>query len=260
MKKSIYLFGVLTILTSSLFAQSSDKGPRELIDLSYLQESKVTHDTLQRLNLVIPENKKDFPLFIWIGGGAWSYVDRHKEMDLARQFAKEGIAVATIGHRLSTATWKDPTLNVGIKHPKHIEDVASAFSWLYNNAAEYGYDKNQIFIGGYSSGAHLAALLSLDDRYLNEHSLDKECIKGVIPVAGAYDISDYHKAFLNGSRKELAKLHVQAVFGDSEADFAHASPTEYLDRMKVPMLLICESNTHNYTQILEDKILKTGFK
>ncbi len=247
-------------IATNVRAQSTD-APQlmEINDLLYIDSSLVDNDSLQRLNLVIPENAGDIPLFIWIGGGAWAYGDRHGEMDLARMFAKEGIAVASLGHRMSPAVWRDPTLTEGVQHPAHVQDIAAAFKWLYDHAGAYGYDRNQIFIGGYSSGGHLAALLSLDERFLTEVGLKKQDIKGVIPIAGAYDISDYHAAFLNGSRPELATLHVEAIFGNTAAHWAEASPTSYVETMSVPMLLISERNSFNYTRIFEEVIRATNF-
>ena len=59
-------------------------------------------------------------------------------------------------------------------------------------------------MGGFSSGGHLAALLSLDERYLMAHELELKDIRGVIPISGAFDISNYHQAFVNGSNPDLA--------------------------------------------------------
>ncbi len=90
----------------------------ELKNLAYTESIDLPQDSLQQLNLVVPQSDKP-PLLIWIGGGAWSYGDRNLEMDIARQFAHEGIAVAAVGHRLSPAIWKNPSLISGIQHPAH---------------------------------------------------------------------------------------------------------------------------------------------
>ena len=257
--KCLFLLG-LCCLSHTLFGQSHPPTALlEYTDLRYVEEAHVKNDSLQRLNLVLPQGKEGIPLLVWIGGGAWSYTDRHVEMDLARKFASEGMAVASIGHRLSSAVWRDPALARGVQHPAHIEDVALSIKWLYEHAGAYGYDPAQIFIGGYSSGAHLAALLSVAETYLSQVDLSLDIIKGVIPIAGAYDISDYHRVFLEGSRPELADQHVKAVFGGTEQDFLEASPTTYVDSMAIPMLLISENQTYNYTRIFEDRIKATGF-
>jgi acetyl esterase/lipase len=230
----------------------------EITDIAYYTGPEA--DTVyHKLNLVLPKGKANAPLLLWIGGGAWSYVDRHKEMDLARKFARQGVAVASVGHRLSPATWKDPALTSGIHHPEHIRDIARAFKWLYSHAAEYGYSQHNIFISGYSSGAHLATLLSLDYRYLQEQGLSINHLKGVIPVAGTYDIPHYYELLSSAYGVKMADSHVKAVFGTTHNDFLHASPTSYLHNLLVPVLLISEKDTYRYTQVFEDKIRKTAF-
>ncbi len=253
------LFLLLLMVPFHARAQQTNEF-REFPDLPYLNASTNEADSLQRLNLVIPGNPKNPPLLIWIGGGAWAYVNRNMEMDLARKFASEGIAVASVGHRLSTAVWIDPNRTQGARHPDHVQDLAAAFKWLYEHANEYGYDQENIFVGGYSSGGHLAALLGLDTRYLEDVGLSVGKIKGLIPIAGAYDISHYHQVFAEGRRPELAVQHVEAVFGNTEKNWLEASPTEYLENLSVPILLISENNSFNYTRILEDRIRETDFR
>ena len=228
-------------------------------DIPYVSDP-IPGDSLQRLNLVMPVKDDPVPLLIWIGGGAWSFVDKDKEMDLAKKLAARGVAVASVGHRLSPAVWRDSTLNKGIQHPKHVQDLASAVKWLYENADEYGYDKDDFFIGGFSSGAHLAALISLDSTYLNQVGLSPEIFKGVIPVSGGFDINDYHKALANSDRPELAELHVEAVFGEGAERFKQASPVTYLSNLSSPWLLICDNEVYNYSRLFEEKVRETTFR
>ena len=255
------LFAVELFCVPARGQVSSDGSLKEIRDLLYVDKVEVKNDSLQRLNVVLPSEGDDFPLLIWIGGGAWSYVNRDMEMDLGRRFASRGIAFASVGHRLSSAVWKDPTLESGIKHPEHVKDVASAFRWLYERASRFGYDRDKIFVGGYSSGGHLAALLGMDSTYLNEVSLSPSNIRGMIPIAGAYDILDYYEGFLNSeTNSSMAETHVKAVFGETKNDFLAASPTEYTLHLSIPMLLISENNTYNYTRLFEDKLRATGYR
>lgn len=261
MKKHYLIYALLVMFSACTFAQPDEKPAlREHNDLQYLKTELVESDTAQRLNLVLPKEMKNAPILVWVGGGAWSYVNRNMEMDLARQFANEGIAVASVGHRLSSAYWRDSTHNGGAQHPDHIEDLAAAFKWLYDHADEYGYDNKKMFIGGFSSGAHLAALLSLDEKYLKKHGLSKENIQGVIPVSGAYDVANYHEAFIGSQNPQLAELHVESVFGNTEAQFTDASPTNYLENLDVPMLLITDNTVQRYTHFFEDQLLETSFR
>jgi hypothetical protein len=259
MNGSLAIIILLTPLIS--FGQLKDTYESvEYKDILYAKASDVSDVKLQCLNLVLPRTDKPYPLLLWIGGGAWSYGDRNQEMDLARKFAQIGIAVASVGHRLSPAKWRDPKLNTGIQHPKHVEDVATATKWLYDNADKYGYDRSNIFIGGYSSGGHLASLITLDSTYLSKHGLSTKVFKGVIPISGTYDIPDYYKALKNGGRPELADLHVKAVFGEDESNFLKASPVNYIKNLSHPLLLMCDNNLYNYTKLFESKIRETEFR
>ena len=233
---------------------------KEIKNISYVKNPSPKTDSLQQLNLFLPEGATDTPLLIWIGGGAWSYVNRHMETDLAHKLAEEGIAVAAVGHRLSSALWRDSSLNGGAQHPTHVEDVATAFKWLVDNKKQYNYNVDEIVVGGFSSGAHLATLLGMNEKYLKEIGFSKKDIKGIIAFGGTYDIPDYYYAFINGNNPQLAETHVQSVFGTTEEAFLDASPTSFLDNLSVPILLMSENNTNRYADLFRDRILETGFK
>jgi len=254
--------GLLSLMFSFLLIISygQDAPYREFIEINDLSYYSGTDASLyHKLNLVMPKGKDNFPLLLWIGGGAWSYVDRNIEMDVARKFAREGIAVATVGHRLSPAVWKDSSLTTGIKHPEHIKDIARAFKWLNDNASKYGYSQTNIFVGGFSSGAHLTALLAMDDEYLKNVGCSIDQIRGIIPIAGTYDIPHYYKVLSEGN-PALANDHVKGVFGNTNEEFLDASPTSYIKGLKVPMLLISDKSTYKYTTFFEDKVRESGFK
>jgi hypothetical protein len=239
--------------------QSDTIAYQEISNLAYLP----TGDSLQMLNLVVPETEEKPPLLLWLGGGAWAFVNRHQEMPLARKLARSGIAVASVGHRLSTAEWVEPERTEGVQHPAHAEDAAAAFAWLSEQAEKYGYDPERIFIGGYSCGAHLAAILGSDPRFLKKHGFELGDIKGLLPIAGAYDIPAYHKVFAEHEDPEnrpLAKQHVEAVFGSSPEGWLEASPTEYLDQVKAPMLLMSEIGLYNYTKTYEEAIRASDYR
>ncbi|WP_020570494.1 alpha/beta hydrolase [Neolewinella persica] len=252
---SFFIGGQLTVNCQ----QADTVAYQEISNLAYLP----TGDSLQMLNLVVPETKKKPPLLLWLGGGAWAFVDRNQEMPLARKLARSGIAVASVGHRLSTAEWVEPERTEGVQHPAHAEDAAAAFAWLRKQAEKYGYDPERIFIGGYSCGAYLAAILGSDPRYLKKHGFELDDIKGLLPIAGAYDIPAYHKVFAeheDPDNRPLAKQHVEAVFGPSPAGWLEASPTEYLDQVKAPMLLVSEIGLYNYTKTYEEAIRASGYR
>jgi len=254
----IFALGLLALLT---FGQpvAAQTGITAHENLPYVAGST---NALQQLNLFIPagdlERDERRPLLIWIGGGAWSYVDRHMETDVSRRIAAQGIAVAAVGHRLSPATWQNPDQTEGVEHPAHIEDIAAALKWLWDKADTYKIDRNRIYVGGFSSGAHLAALLVSDLSFIEKHGLSADAIKGVIAIGGSYDIPDYHRAFAQGSRPELAHLHVEAVFGANAERQRAASPALYAETITTPMLLMSDRRTYYYTRIFEEALVDAG--
>ncbi len=233
-------------------AQQEKHSVKRVKDVSYMPQDD-PEDIHRRIDFYLPENQQNSPLLIWIGGGGWSIVNRKNEVNVAKRFAESGIAVAAVGHRLSAATWAIPDQTKGVQHPAHIQDIAQAFSWLIKNAERYNYDPDKIFVSGFSSGAHLSALLSSDPRYLDKYNLGFENIKGIIPVSGGYDIEHYYNV-INDDNPQLAKQHVNAVFGETTQQFKDASPTEYLQNLSVPMLMLSEGDTYMYATIYENKI------
>ncbi|WP_190809514.1 alpha/beta hydrolase [Flagellimonas sp. S3867] len=231
---------------------------REYFDVSYYS-GKEADSIKHKLNLFVPEGIENPPMLLWIHGGAWAFGGRKFETDLARKFASEGVAVAAISYRLSPGIWKDPRFNDGVQHPEHIKDVARAFAWVYDHATKYGYDQNSIFVSGYSAGGHLAALLAMDPTYLSNEGRSVRNIRGAIPIAGAYDIAAYHESHLRYNGKDMAEKHVQAVFGKTVDDFQKASPTTYIENQWIPMLVISERGTYDYTKLLEEAAIKSDY-
>ncbi|MEO0894843.1 MAG: alpha/beta hydrolase fold domain-containing protein [Bacteroidota bacterium] len=263
MKKICLIVFLATSLMACAQTPQDTLTYKEIMDLAYRPAEEITVDSLQRLNLVIPEGVENPPLLLWIGGGAWSFVNRHMEMNLARQLAKRGVAVASVGHLLSMGSFGDSTRTHGVKHPAHIKDIAAAFHWLHQHGPQYGYDANNIFVGGFSSGAHLAALLAMDEKYLKKYKLSNDDIRAIIPIAGTYEIKAYYDVFANhesARNRELARTHVMDVFGEDIEGFAEASPATYLDQLDIPMLLISEGGLFEYTQLFEKMIWESEYR
>ncbi len=248
------LAGSMTVLTD----KPVQRDFQEIYDIPYYEGADYD-DSKHRLNLFIPNDVDNPPMMLWIHGGAWAFGDRKDETELARKFTGQGIAVAVVGYRLSPGTWKDPKRTQGIQHPEHIKDVARAFAWIYDKASKYGYDKHAIFVSGYSAGAHLSALLAMDPSYLAKEGRSIRDIKGAIPIAGAYDIEAYYDTHLKYNGKAMAENHVAAVFGSTRKQLVQASPTTYMENQWIPMLVVSETDSYEYTRILERAAKKAAY-
>ena len=134
--------------------------------------------TRHRLDLYLPKGQKNFPVLIFVHGGAWKSGTKDLYSPLGKLYAKNGIGTVIINYRLSPA----------VQHPGHIEDVARAFAWTHKNIAKHGGDPDNIFVCGHSAGGHLVSLLSTNETYLKAQGLAISNIKGTIPLSGVFII------------------------------------------------------------------------
>lgn len=73
-----------------------------------------------------------------------------------------------------------------VQHPQHILDVAKTFQWTVENIAEYGGDKNKIYVMGHSAGGHLSSLLCTNFQFLQTYNVDPKYVKACIAISGVY--------------------------------------------------------------------------
>lgn len=165
--------------------KTSPPSVREVPGLHYVT-GEGAHATKHQLDLFLPgkppapgEANGKPPLVMFVHGGAWRMGDRRIYGGLGRAFAEHGIACAAISYRLSPE----------VMHPAHVEDCARALRWLVDHAAEYGYDRDKLFLCGHSAGAHLVALLATDPTYLVAQGLTTKDVRGVVPISGPFDVS-----------------------------------------------------------------------
>ena len=90
------------------------------------------------------------PVFVFIHGGAWSSGSATQYSAPAEMFVRAG------AHYVAPdfVTVQDAE---GSLFPL-AEQVCRAIAWVWRNAASFGGDPDRVYIGGHSSGAHLAAV------------------------------------------------------------------------------------------------------
>lgn len=229
----------------------------ETLDLAYYEGADFS-DEKHRLDLIVPSDQPVLATMLWIHGGAWAFGDRKNDLELARAFAREGIAVASMSYRLSRGDWRGEEFpSTGVQHPEHVKDVARAFAWLHAHAEDYGLDNSKLIVSGFSAGGHLSALLAMDGQYLAAHDLSTSDMIAAIPVAGGYDLEGYYVAIEEGLGEEIAVGHVLGVFGPRET-LADASPLTYLSNASIPMLVLTEAETADYTRVFDDAVGEMG--
>lgn len=222
----------IAILVSSLLAlphsNEDAAGPRvlsgghfkvkELRDIPYYTGADA-HPTKHKLDLYLPEGHSNFPVVLFVHGGAWRSGDKQALLNIYGEFgrtlARNGIGAVISNYRLSPA----------VKHPAQIKDVAKAFAWTARNIAHYGGNVDQLYLCGHSAGGHLVSLLATDEIYLKAENISPAAIKGVIPISGVYLVEGESPLF-------------DTIFGTDSTMRRNASPLRHVREHLPPFLVI----------------------
>jgi arylformamidase len=155
------------------------------------------------------------PIVLFVHGGGWRHGDKANVRAKPAAFVSRGHLFASVGYRLDPAV--TPRDQGG--------DVAAAVAWLHAHAAEYGGDRDAIFLVGHSAGAHLAALVGTDGRLLAPHGLEPAGLAGIVLLDGAgYDVP---RQLAEARLPRLQRLYRDA-FGDDPRAQREASPIAHV--------------------------------
>lgn len=155
------------------------------------------------------------PVVLFFYGGTWRDGERGYYRFVGEALARHGVLVLIPDYR---------------KAPKHpfpafMADAASAAAWARAHAAELGGDPARVHLMGHSAGAHMAALLATDPRYLAVQGLRPRDFASVIGLSGPYD-------FL-----PIKERKIQQVFVD-KARWPETQPVNFVDGDEPPFLLL----------------------
>jgi acetyl esterase/lipase len=179
-----------------------------------------------RLDVYAPGDGEDHPVVIWVHGGAWQFGDKADVQSKPRAFNERGYVLVSVNYRLHSA----------VTYKEQAGDIAQAIRWVKDHAREHGGDPGRVFLMGHSAGAHLAALVGTDGRYLGKAGLKLGDLAGVILLDGAcYDIPrQIRQTWLPRMKAMYTKL-----FTEDEATQRDASPITHVARGKsIPPFLI----------------------
>ena len=151
-----------------------------LLSQAYAQDVKTNipyadpADERQVLDVYAPRDAKNLPVVFWIHGGGWQTGDKTSVQIKPAFFVDKGFVFVSTNYRLLPSVDMETI----------IRDIAKSVRWVHDHIKEYGGDPQRLFIMGHSAGAQLAALVSIDDRYLEAEGLSLAIIKGCVPVDG----------------------------------------------------------------------------
>jgi arylformamidase len=149
--------------------------PSARLDIPYAEKERTKIDYL-------PSGAPNAPLFVFIHGGYWQR--NHKDMFafVADGLHPHGIDVALVGYTLAP----EASLTA------IVSEISRSIDFLA--ARSLGYDVKRLFVGGWSAGGHLTALMC-----------SHPGVKGGIAISGLYDLEPISLCYLN------ANLHLTGI-------------------------------------------------
>jgi acetyl esterase/lipase len=132
-----------------------------------------------RLDVCRPRGAVAAPVVIFFYGGAWQSGYKELYRYVAKALARRGYVAVVPDYRIYPE----------VCYPDFLDDGALVVRWVKDNIARFGGDPDKLFLKGHSAGAHIAAMLSIDARWLGKVGLDpRRDIAGLIGIAGPYDL------------------------------------------------------------------------
>ena len=238
---------MMRALLAFLLIASATQGadPKIHRDIAYAEPK----NERQSLDVFSPADGQNHPIIFWIHGGGWKRGDKSNVQRKPQAFTDKGYVFVSANYRFV------PNVNVKAM----ASDIAKSIHWVYDHAKEFGGDPNSIFVMGHSAGAHLAALVCTDDRYLRNEGLSLAYIKGCVPVdTAAYDIS---KRLSENGPEGLAAA--KEVFGETQESHQDLSPVTFVAKGKniPPFLLLhvaTRAESKSQTLWFADKLSAAG--
>lgn len=161
------------------------------------------------------------PAALVVHGGGWQRRGRNDMEGIAERLARAGFVAVNIEHRFAPQ----------YRFPAQLHDLQVAMHWLHQHAEGWRVDTQRLVGVGFSSGAHLVALLGLSadqpqlaSPYGGEHTRLQAVLAGGMPSdLFKFDDGRLVVQFLGGTRAEVPEQYRLASpahqLGDSAPAF-----------------------------------------
>jgi acetyl esterase/lipase len=181
----------------------------------------------QKLDIYEPHKgeKKDI-IVMFIYGGSWRSGERSNYRFIAQPFVSQGYTTIVPDYRLYPE----------VRFPAFVDDIAKAIVWTHRRYKKKD-NPRKIILVGHSAGAHIAALLALDNRYLESAGASTEIIAGWVSLAGPHAFNP------------LKTKSTKPIFNNFAPIIEQTKPTTFARSDAPPGLLLHgENDTVVYTK------------
>jgi acetyl esterase/lipase len=167
----------------------------------------------QQLDMFIPEKiATGSPVVVFFYGGSWKRGDKGNYGFVGHSLSSKGYITVIPDYRLYPE----------VTFPAFVEDGARVLAWVSEHVEQAD---NGVVVMGHSAGAHIAALLALDQSYLKETGKPSNIIRGMIGLAGPYGFNP------------LEYRSTRPIFSNVEV-IDTARPVSFGCSAKIPLLLL----------------------
>lgn len=156
------------------------------------------------------------PVLIFVHGGAWQLGTARDNAHPAELFVRAGV------HFVVPDFSPVQTFNGDLR--PMVAQLRRAVSWIYAHADSFDGDRTRIYLAGFSSGAHLAAVLATTD-WTQLGDLPADLVKGSILCSGMYDLTPVALS----ARREYVAFTPGII--------AALSPVRHLNALRAPVVI-----------------------
>jgi acetyl esterase/lipase len=169
-------------------------------------------------DLYLPERQGSHPALLCLHGGAWLRGTQRQYKGWGPWLADRGYAVVAVDYRLSS--------QISPAWPGVFEDVCRAFHWLITQAPALNIDTGRLGVIGDSAGAHMAAMLSLEETTAKH-------VRAMVGVYGIYDLPDWWRVTQPPKRTDdpVRKLMGKS-FTEAKEEYENFSPLHRVQALK----------------------------
>jgi arylformamidase len=167
---------------------------------------------------VFRTRRPNAPIFVFIHGGAWRNGVAKDHCYAAESFVLAGVNYVVPDFVL--------VQDAGGSLLPIADQVRRAIAWAYKNAERFGGDKSRFYIGGHSSGAHLAGCALIAD-WEKDWGVPGDFIKGATLCSGMYDLVPVR----------LSARSNYVSFTDEMVE--KLSAIRHIDKLRAPITLVC---------------------
>jgi arylformamidase len=162
--------------TSELMEINAHDSAKIRIELDSILNVSYGPTLMERLD-IFPVASKGAPVVIYHHGGAWTRSDKDQCSYIAPGLVAAGVNVVVPDFALAPKASLDEI----------VRQNRSAIAWVWHNAEEYGWDRNNIHSLGHSSGGHICGMMLVTD-WAGDYGLPMDIVKSAAACSGMHEL------------------------------------------------------------------------